>query len=437
MRDRSSRIARLGLGFTLLLVVSGYLESSLAADAAHQAPVTSRLITILGAALANDARGTTQGIGAAHLDDPSAVSGAPRAANTSSSPLLAPLGVRILIIGWAEFYNPGCFLNYGSWVITTPPVHGTISFGPVYNSDACGLAFAYNTLFYTWTDVSAVPGTPDTFSATWTSDDGKVVEPGTWTYLLAPSDLVGAVLPSSRSVPVGTTATVFATVINSGPAPATAVSIAPAVAIPATFSYQTTDPATNLPTGTPNTPVTIPPSGSQSFVLAIMPTSTFAPTELTFTFMGTNTTPSATIVGVNTLLMSGSVTPVPDIVALVATSDPGIVDIPGPTGTGVFAVATVNVGAGATITVSTDTGGASLPLSISICQTTPSTGACQGPARPSVTTPISPDATPSFGIFVTGAGTVPFDPANNRVFVRFKDAGGVTRGATSVAVRTQ
>ena len=421
----------------MLLLVSGSVGSGLAADAARPAPVISPPIPTPGAPF-NDARGTSQGaFGAAHLGDASTAGGAPAAANLSSSTSLAPLGVRIIVIGWAEFYYPGCFLNYGSWVVTTPPVHGTISFGPVYNVDLCGLLFAYNTLFYTWTDASVVPGTPDTFSATWTSDDGKVVEPGTWTYALAPSDLVGAVLPSSRSVPVGTTATVFATVINSGAAPANAVNIAPATAIPATFSYQTTDPVTNLPTGTPNTPVTIPPGASQSFVLAITPTSAFDPTELTFTFTGTNTAPSATIVGVNTLLMSGSVTPVPDIVALVATSDPGIVDIPGPTGTGVLAVATVNVGAGATITASTDTGGASLPLSISICQTTPSTGACQGPAGTSVTTQISPDATPTFGIFVAGTGTVPFDPANNRVFVRFKDAGGVTRGATSVAVRTQ
>ena len=33
-------------------------------------------------------------------------------------------------------------------------------------------------------------------------------------------------------------------------------------------------------------------------------------------------------------------------------------------------------------------------------------------------------------------GPVPFDPASKRVFVRFKDAGGVLRDATSIEVRT-
>jgi hypothetical protein len=53
-----------------------------------------------------------------------------------------------------------------------------------------------------------------------------------------------------------------------------------------------------------------------------------------------------------------------------------------------------------------------------------------------VTTTIAAGATPTFSVFLDAVGAVPFDPANSRVFVRFKDAGGVTRGSTSVAVRT-
>jgi hypothetical protein len=53
-----------------------------------------------------------------------------------------------------------------------------------------------------------------------------------------------------------------------------------------------------------------------------------------------------------------------------------------------------------------------------------------------VTTSIAAGDTPTFAFFVTSTDTVPFDPANNRIFVRFQDAGGVTRGSTSVAVRT-
>ena len=109
--------------------------------------------------------------------------------------------------------------------------------------------------------------------------------------------------------------------------------------------------------------------------------------------------------------------------------------MPGATRTGVFAVATSNVGTGGSLTVSADTGSATLPVGITLCQTNPATSVCLASPTPTVATQINANATPTFGIFVAGTGTVPFDPANNRVFVRFKDAGGVTRGSTSVAVR--
>jgi hypothetical protein len=76
-------------------------------------------------------------------------------------------------------------------------------------------------------------------------------------------------------------------------------------------------------------------------------------------------------------------------------------------------------------------------VNVSLCQTDPASGQCISPVGPSVTTTINANATPTFGIFVGGNGNVPFNPATNRIFVRFKDGGNVTRGSTSVAVRTQ
>jgi hypothetical protein len=151
-----------------------------------------------------------------------------------------------------------------------------------------------------------------------------------------------------------------------------------------------------------------------------------------------NSLAAESVVGLNTVLLSASNTAVPDIVALAATSsNDGIVNVAGTTGAGAFAVATVNVGAPGTIAASVDTGSATLPEVINLCQTDPATGQCISGIGPSVTTQINANATPTFGIFVQGNGNVPFDPAANRVFVRFKDGGGVTRGSTSVAVRTQ
>jgi arabinogalactan endo-1,4-beta-galactosidase len=250
------------------------------------------------------------------------------------------------------------------------------------------------------------------------------------------SPLVAAVLPASRSEQVGGTVTAFATMINAGTSTLNGCSIAPAGGLPSSFLYQTTDPATNALIGSANAPVNIAAGAAQSFVIAFTPTIPIAPNNVMFEFACSNTAPAAGVVGLNTLLLSASATPVADIVALAASGDPGIVDIPGPTGSGAFAVATVNLGASASITASADTGSAALPVTLFLCQTNPQTGACISTIGPSVTTTINPHDTPTFAIFVKGSGTVPFAPASNRVFVRFKDA-GVTRGATSVAVRTQ
>jgi len=173
-------------------------------------------------------------------------------------------------------------------------------------------------------------------------------------------------------------------------------------------------------------------------VISMRPTAAFESTDVQFAFNCANTDLAPTIVGLNTVLLTASSTPVPDLVALAATlGNDGIVSIARVTGTGVFSVATTNVGTGGTITVSADTGAATLPLTLSVCETNPATGACEAPPAPSVTRVINGQQTPTFGIFVTGTGTVPFDPAGSRIFVRLKDANGVTRGSTSVAVRTE
>jgi hypothetical protein len=142
---------------------------------------------------------------------------------------------------------------------------------------------------------------------------------------------------------------------------------------------------------------------------------------------------------VNTLTTSASLDPVPDIVALAATiSNDGIVHIPGAAGTGAFAVATVNAGAGAMITASADTGSTSLPVTILLCRTNSAAQCVSAPApSATATAQINANETPTFSIFVSAHAAIPFDPATHRVFVRFKDAGGVDRGSTSVAVLTE
>jgi sugar lactone lactonase YvrE len=282
----------------------------------------------------------------------------------------------------------------------------------------------------------ALVGGPDGniwFTETDASKIGRLTVPR------SPTPLVAAVLPSSRSIRVGNTATAFATMINGGATTLTNCQILPLSTVPARFSYQTTNSSTNAVTGSPNTPVTLNAGASQSFSIAFQANAAVSPTDVALSFDCGNTDPAAPVTGLNTLLLSLSNVATPDVIALSATpSGDGILDIAGISGSNAFAVATANVGAAGTINASVDTGSATVPVRLTICQTNPGTGACLGTAGASFG-PVNVNAneTPTFSIFATGNGPISFAPAATRVFVRFKDAGGTVRGSTSVAIRTQ
>jgi sugar lactone lactonase YvrE len=268
--------------------------------------------------------------------------------------------------------------------------------------------------------------------------------------LVAPPTLFASVLPGARSVELGATATIFATIINTGAQALDNCQITPASTSGATLpavsmSYQTTNPATNALTGTPNTPVTIPGNnGAQSFLISFQPVvqdgPAFTATDVPLDFgctTGNVLTAAAIIPGVDTIDLTVSSTPVADVIALAATpTNNGIVTLP-TGGVGAFAVASTNIGATAALTVSAGTGTATLPVTVAICQTNPSNGQCLSPPSPSLSLNYAGDTTPTFSIFLQSSGAIPLAPASSRIFVLFEDASGGIHGLTSVAIETQ
>ena len=246
--------------------------------------------------------------------------------------------------------------------------------------------------------------------------------------------LNAAVLPYARAVKVNEAATAFGTVINSGPGTATECTISLPDDIPATFSYQTTN-AGNVLVGSPNTPVDIPAGGTQSFVFGITPTSPLFSTEIGLVFDCANSNPAPSHAGLNTLILTASATPPPDLVAIGATpSNDGVVRLTSPAGTGFFATAAVNIGSSGTVIASADDGGIGLPVALQLCETDNAGNwiSCGN----NLSRSVAADQTVYYTVFVTGTGQpISFDPANKRLFLRFS-ANGQTVGATNVAVTT-
>ena len=246
--------------------------------------------------------------------------------------------------------------------------------------------------------------------------------------------VVASLLPSSRSVQVGGTASFFATMANAGSEVLTGCRILAQSPVNADFSFQTTDPATNAVVGAPNATVDIPVGAAQSFVVALTPNAASQPLDVEFAFRCNNADRAATIRGLNTLQFSASTSATADILPVAATtSGDGVARLGGPSGSAAFATAAVNIGAAATgvVLVPELAGGG---VDLSLCETD-AQGQCL--AAPAPTLSVDFDATPrTFTVFVSGRGQeLSLDPANRRVALRFEQ-NGVVRGATSVAVTT-
>ncbi|VVB93135.1 Carboxypeptidase regulatory-like domain protein [uncultured archaeon] len=239
--------------------------------------------------------------------------------------------------------------------------------------------------------------------------------------------LVSSITPNSRNAQVGTPVTLFMSVINGGTATATNVSIAQASGLPVNVSYTPWN-GTAF-TGPANTPVNIAAGGTANFVLAINATSAFSSSSLTFNVSGTNAA-AAPISGVNTLTISASATPLPDIIMISTTLN---VSTAVSTATS-FAIATSNVGATATgVSLNVVVPSSITGLAYQVNQTNATTGAIIGPATGLT---INAGAQPTFAVFLQPTQPIAFDPTNNRITLQLVDGTGRIVGAQSVAIST-
>jgi subtilisin family serine protease len=252
--------------------------------------------------------------------------------------------------------------------------------------------------------------------------------------------IYAAVTPVNRATLRGERVTAFATIINSGAQTARYCSIAAPEDLPLQFWYRARNHLTGA-LGVEDEPVHIPAGGRQDFLMTFNPIQAMQQ-ELALVFDCTNTPPASSVVGLNTFLLLATVSPRPaDLLSVAVTaSGDGIMNVP-LNGTGFAALAAQNIGAPATLQARLSASPilanpTSLPGTMALCRTNPTTGACLAP--PSATVDFTPQEGEmvTFTAFVTSNGTaIPFDPANTRLFVHFFQ-GVWPVGSASVAART-
>ena len=232
--------------------------------------------------------------------------------------------------------------------------------------------------------------------------------------------LRSSVLPNSRAATVGQPVTVFATMLNSGDAELTNCSVALAGSDPYTFSYQRTD-ATNAPVGTADTPFSIAAGANQSLVLSFTPTAAASGDEVRLTYACDGAT-APNVPGVNTVFLTASAAPTPDIVPILATpSGDGVLRFDTIGQVRAMSAAAVNIGETAQIDVSATAPFLPNAVSLRVCETNPANGQCLAPRADSVRVNFAQNETRTFAVFADAADNagIPNLPAVSRIYLLF------------------
>jgi len=276
--------------------------------------------------------------------------------------------------------------------------------------------------------------------------------------IVQPSTIHSAVLPISRTVGNHTAnseaATYFTSVLNPGPHDAEECTITHSTSIEDArieLGFQVNDLVTNEPLNEFqfDSEFDVPAGGVTQLTISVSALEAFDTQNVQLRYRCLNSPDATRIQGVNTLLISASTSPLPDMITGVATAESnGIARLPGLSGTGFFAASTINIGAEAELRAvpvfdladlitQLEPGDGVSNATLRICETNPENGECLSPPAAEISRRFPNQDIATYTVFVVGNGSdIPLDPARNRVFIAFVDEAGEVRGASSVAVTT-
>ena len=250
--------------------------------------------------------------------------------------------------------------------------------------------------------------------------------------------LRSAVVPAMRTVTTGSWATAFATLVNpvSYDQPVSNCLVRAPNGFAGEFHYQTTDSTTNTLTGTPDTPVSLAPGQSQSFLISLRSAQIeTANLALQFVCDGEMALQNS----VNTFRLVTTGLNLPDLISVAVTpSGNGILDLR-PDRNSAFAVAVMNSGGPSDFRVAASRW--SGPMTGTFCETDPATGVCVSERASELNLNFAAGQVRTFTVFVRAdeGADIPLNPATNRYglifYARFGDNSMVS-GDASIAVRT-